>query len=67
MSHYIIFFMRLTQEWIQSLRNNEDLWRMSINDLQWNLKETREMFANYIEDTNNQREVNKNFTMRSRL
>ena len=59
--------MRLTQEWIQSLRNNEDLWRMSINDLQWNLKETREMFANYIEDTNNQREVNKNFTMRSRL
>ena len=59
--------MRLTQEWIQSLRNNEDLWRMSINDLQWNLKETREMFANYIDDTNKRREVNNNFTMRSRL
>ena len=59
--------MRLTQEWIQSLRNNEDLWRMSINDLQWNLKETREMFADYIEATNKQGEVNKNFMMRSSL
>ena len=59
--------MRLTQEWIQSLRNNEDLWRMSINDLQWNLKETREMFADYIDATNKQSEVNNNFTMRSRL
>ena len=59
--------MRLTQEWIQSLRNNEDLWRMSINDLQWNLKETREMFADYIDATNRQREVYKNFMMRSRL
>ena len=59
--------MRLTQEWIQSLRNNEDLWRMSINDLQWNLKETQEMFADYIDATNKQSEVNNNFTMRSRL